>query len=224
MRFKMLKTERLTLRQFNDNDFEDYYEVVSPFAKEYLKIKNKREALKPGLVNEPQSIKSLFSSERFSFIFRYSEIISERDYDKNNFEGILKSQNECAICLNSNQKLIGKISFSPPRYYIPNNFPPIWSREMGVILNRDYRNQGYMTEAVKCIVKYVMTETELKALYARILSNNGASLRLFDKCGFKFLCERDEDVNMGMRCAVTSKGIKKEELPSFYDNVNYETI
>lgn len=208
----MLKTERLILRKFKEDDFDDYYEMISPFAKEYFIIKNTQKAFKQGLVNEMPS-----------FIFKYPEIIENINNEKNNFDCILKRKDEYAICLNSNQKLIGEISLSLPGYYIPKDFSPIWSREIGVILNKDYRNKGYMTEATKCIVKYIMTETELRALYARILSDNGASMKLFDKCGFKFLYEREEDINFN-KCSVTAKGIKKEDLSPFYDDVNYESI
>ena len=81
-----------------------------------------------------------------------------------------------------------------------------------------------MTEAVKGIVKYAFSQTQIDAIYARILRGNLASIRLFDKCHFKFLYERNEDTNYNESKKVITKAITKEDLPPEYDDVKYEII
>ncbi len=216
----MLKTDRLILRKFNDDDFEDYYKIVSPFAKDFSDEDKKLKAFKLG--NISSDLKTILQDKNYSFLFRLSEIALDRENEMRSFQTILKSNGECAICLDSN-KVIGKISLHTPRYYKPDEYSFSTAKEIGVVMNEDFRNKGYMTEAVKGIVKYIMTEKDINAVYARILSSNGASLRLFEKCGFKFLYEKEELVSYSKQ-PVTTKGITKEQLSPLYDDVNYENI
>ena len=215
----MLKTERLILRKFNDDDFVDYYKMASPFAKDFPVEDMNFKGFKLASGDE---LKKILEDKRYSFLFKLSEVAMDRDKAISSFQAILKSKNECAICLDSN-KVIGKISLHTPRYYKPDGYSFSTTKEIGVVLNEDFRNKGYMTEAVKGIVKYIMTEKEIEAVYARILSNNAASLRLFEKCGFKFLYEREEPVCYSKQ-PVTTKGITREQLSPLYDDVNYEII
>lgn len=47
------------------------------------------------------------------------------------------------------------------------------------------RGKGYGTDAVNTMVKYAFEELRLNCIYANILSYNEASIKLFERCGFK---------------------------------------
>lgn len=47
------------------------------------------------------------------------------------------------------------------------------------------RGKGYGTDAVNTMVRYAFEELRLNCIYANILSYNEASIRLFERCGFK---------------------------------------
>ncbi len=52
-------------------------------------------------------------------------------------------------------------------------------------MSKEGRGKGYATEAVNVLVRYAFDELRLHCIYANILSYNDASVRLFEKCGFK---------------------------------------
>ena len=47
------------------------------------------------------------------------------------------------------------------------------------------RGKGYGTDAVTTIVNYAFNELRLNCIYAKVLSYNSISIRLFEKCGFQ---------------------------------------
>ncbi|MCI8732650.1 MAG: GNAT family N-acetyltransferase [Lachnospiraceae bacterium] len=47
------------------------------------------------------------------------------------------------------------------------------------------RGRGYGTDAVKTMVRYAFEELRLNCIYANILAYNDASIKLFERCGFK---------------------------------------
>lgn len=58
--------------------------------------------------------------------------------------------------------------------------------EVGYTLNKEYWNQGYMTEAVKTIVKVFFEELEMNCLFARHDKENPTSGRVMQKAGLRF--------------------------------------
>jgi ribosomal-protein-alanine N-acetyltransferase len=58
--------------------------------------------------------------------------------------------------------------------------------------HKDYRRQGYITEAAKCVMDYLFKSFGVKRREAHCLSENVASQGLMEKCGFEF--ERDGSV------------------------------
>lgn len=205
-----IETNRLILRAFNEEDFEDYYEAISPYTeserKKYTFLKAVDLSLK-GIKN----IKKLLEPEsEFHCLFRFSEIDEYRRSEKERFFSMLKSTFDYAIVLKPVMKVVGKVSFSKPAYYCPEQYRYKKSKEIGVVLHQKVRNQGLMTEAVSTLVNAVFDETDVQAVYSRILEDNAASLRLFEKCGFKYLYKREELVGLGSKMVVT-KGITKED-------------
>jgi len=61
---------------------------------------------------------------------------------------------------------------------------PFLSCFLGYRLHKDYLNKGYMTEAVKMIIKIAFTEYKLHRIEANIMPRNLASLKVVEKAGF----------------------------------------
>jgi ribosomal-protein-alanine N-acetyltransferase len=60
------------------------------------------------------------------------------------------------------------------------------SAEIGYWLGKSYWNQGYATNAVKQMLSFAFNNLELKRIQAYVLDGNNASIRVLEKCGFKF--------------------------------------
>lgn len=62
--------------------------------------------------------------------------------------------------------------------------------ELGITIgNRDYWGEGYGTDAVNTMVKYIFCQTKLNRIYLKSLDWNTRAHRSFQKCGF-VLCGR----------------------------------
>ena len=160
---------------------------------------------------ESQPFKHEYYSERWWDLHRISEA--------RRFEDILKSDNFYALSLKASSKVVGRIKLCEPRLYYPYGL--VRGAELDVRTNEDFRNKGLMTEAVKSITKYGFDELDLEAIYARILSENGASLRVFDKCGYNFKMEQKEFIDFDELELTTTKGLTKQE---YLDNPVYKAL
>lgn len=60
------------------------------------------------------------------------------------------------------------------------------SAEIGYWLGRPYWNQGYATEAVQQMLNFAFVNLELKRVQAYVLEGNSTSVRVLEKCGFKY--------------------------------------
>lgn len=69
--------------------------------------------------------------------------------------------------------------------------------EIGIVLARDYRNQGYGTEVLALMEKYVHEFLHLHSLYSYVSVNNTASLKLFEKAGYENTCTLREWLYVG---------------------------
>lgn len=56
---------------------------------------------------------------------------------------------------------------------------------VGIIIERDFQNKGYGTEALKLVIQYAKKTLGLKQLYCGIGIENHTSLKLFQKQGFQ---------------------------------------
>lgn len=57
--------------------------------------------------------------------------------------------------------------------------------EVGILIDKEFRNQRYATSALAALCNYAKTHLQMHQLCAEILSQNDISLRLFEKCGFE---------------------------------------
>ena len=56
--------------------------------------------------------------------------------------------------------------------------------EIGYGINEGYGNRGYMTEAVRAIVKWASEQPNVNHIEAEAEENNYASIRVLEKCNF----------------------------------------
>ena len=56
--------------------------------------------------------------------------------------------------------------------------------EIGYGISEAYKNNGYATEAVKAVLEWAFSHPEVSAIEAETESENAASIRVLEKCGF----------------------------------------
>ena len=56
--------------------------------------------------------------------------------------------------------------------------------EISILINKDFRNKNYATSAITALCTYAKEHLQMHQLFAEILTENAASLRVFEKCGF----------------------------------------
>jgi len=108
--------------------------------------------------------------------------------------------------LKENNDLIGTIDVSP-------RFIKYDSCEIGYCYGEKYWNNGYGTEALKAVIKYLFEECDAELINAEFMENNPASGRVMEKAGMKFegrLRSRVIDKN-NIRNDLLSYSITKEE-------------
>ena len=65
------------------------------------------------------------------------------------------------------------------------NYAPLDSRaEVGVVLLKEYRGQGYGLQALTLVENYVTRWLRMHSLYAQVLVSNTYSCKLFEKAGY----------------------------------------
>lgn len=70
------------------------------------------------------------------------------------------------------------------------NFDPRHQRaELGIVIKREYREQGYATAAIEEIIGYSRSIIHLHQLYAIVDSSNETTKQLFLKMGFRATLE-----------------------------------
>ncbi|PCE63649.1 GNAT family N-acetyltransferase [Sediminicola luteus] len=101
-----------------------------------------------------------------------------KSYLENSHKDIYEAkQLRLAICSQIDSEVIGLIDLF--------DFEPKHRRAgIGIVINGPYRTKGYGSDTLKTICDYGFRTLELHQLYANVLSDNPASLQLFEKIGF----------------------------------------
>ena len=111
---------------------------------------------------------------------------------------------ECAIVLNSIQKLIGAIGLS-----INKSFN---RAELGYWIGKEYWNQGFCTEAAEAIVEYSFHKLELNKVTSNHFTRNPSSGRVMKKIGMqKEGIHREHLLKWGKYEDIVSYAILKKE-------------
>ena len=86
-----------------------------------------------------------------------------------------------AVELKSSGKVIGSI-----RVYPDNNRGKFYAKSINYVLSEDYRGNGYMTEAVRRIIKYLFEEKNVDLISAFHYPDNIKSRKVLESCGFEY--------------------------------------
>lgn len=92
----------------------------------------------------------------------------------------IQNENIFAIENKENRKVIGHIAVNCDSENGRED-----TKELGFVLNRNYHNQGIMTEVIYKILDYLFSN-DIEYVYACCFQNNKPSKRLIEKCGFTF--------------------------------------
>ena len=63
--------------------------------------------------------------------------------------------------------------------------------ELGYCLAQRYWDNGYMTEALTAVSRYILDFTDYSFIQARYDTENEASGRVMEKCNYRFVCDRE---------------------------------
>lgn len=89
-----------------------------------------------------------------------------------------KQTNRLMLELKGQNKVIGIVShWKDDRRHVP-------TRSLVYQLHPDYQRQGYATEAVGAVIRYLFAETDIQLIIADALVQNAASLALLRRLGF----------------------------------------
>jgi ribosomal-protein-alanine N-acetyltransferase len=89
----------------------------------------------------------------------------------------------------------------------------------GYVLNRNYWNQGYMTEVLSAILKFGFETLELNRIEATHYASNPASGKVMEKCGMKKEGYALSEVKIkGIFHDVVHYGITKDQWTNRMDN------
>ncbi|MCC0695173.1 GNAT family N-acetyltransferase [Clostridioides sp. ES-S-0049-02] len=88
------------------------------------------------------------------------------------------------IMLNENRTIIGLADFKD----VPNSYGEI---EIGYGLGEDYKKQGYMTEAIKKICSWGLSQPNVSSVIAETDAYNTDSQNVLLRCGFKLYRNSD---------------------------------
>ena len=169
-----LITNRLKLRQWEENDSTDLYEYA------------KSELLGPYAGWPPHK---------------------NEEEGKNIIKMFIQDNDTYAIVLKSENKVIGSIGIHDrkPDITIYN----IKQKEIGYALNPKYWGNGFIPEAVECLIKYGFNELNLDLIWCGHFDFNFKSKRVIEKCGFNYKFKKTKRVEL----------LDNKELTTLYYNI-----
>ena len=115
-------------------------------------------------------------------------------------EKFIKVDEDFAICLKENGKVIG--SFGVMEYGLEDKlteFDGYRGREIGFVLSKDYWGKGLMPEAVKAVMDYLFNELDFDFLLCGYYNFNFQSKKVQEKLGFKSYRALTMETRMGTK-------------------------
>lgn len=133
---------------------------------------------------EPEDIDIMYQMENdpdmwdvSSFTVPYSRYVLRQYIEGSQSDVFADKQLRLMIVNKENDCTIGTIDIT--------DFVPLHSRgAVGIAIHRDYRKEGYASDALSLLCEYAFGFLSIKQLYAHICVDNSASIRLFASCGF----------------------------------------
>lgn len=130
---------------------------------------------------------------------------SSKEVSLNVLKSFIENDDRWAIVLKESGKVIGSVRIHPDE-----NRGKYCAKYINYELSADYWGKGYMTEAVKHVIKYAFEEMNIDLLTAFFYPHNIRSKRIIEKCGFQY--------------EVTLKQAGKRYDGQIFDNVCYSIL
>lgn len=106
---------------------------------------------------------------------------SNMDMTRDVLNEYMESDERWAVVLKDSQKAIGGI-----RVWEDQNRGKFYAKLINYVLAEAYRGNGYMTEAIKRIVRYLFEEVHIDLLTAFCYPDNVRSKNVLERCGFAY--------------------------------------
>jgi len=152
-----------------------------------MRLETKRLIIKPSTMSELNELHEILNDEETMKFF------TEGSYCKEEVMQILhKNELEIfhySLILKDTNTVVGKISFHP---WVEDD-----TYEIGWIMNKEYCNQGYMTEAVSAMLKYGFDTLHLHRIIATCHPDNKSSARVCEKIGMTLEGHFKESIKVG---------------------------
>lgn len=98
-------------------------------------------------------------------------------------------KNSYLICLKENDQVVGLIELNERG--MDERSGLLKTKELGFLMDKDYRQKGLMTEAINLVVKDAFINLDQNEIWAGTFENNLKSQNLLKKLGFKYIYEID---------------------------------
>lgn len=92
--------------------------------------------------------------------------------------------NVFAITDKETGKVIGSLGLHQPKSM--EGYEHLYGLEIGYVLSPDYWGRGLMTEAVRTVIDWIFTYTDVGVLFCGHFDFNDRSRRVIEKCGFTY--------------------------------------
>ena len=99
-----------------------------------------------------------------------------------------------AVVLESENKVIGSIGLHNRKP--DDSLADLNQKEIGYVLNPKYWGNGFIPEAVNCLIKYGFNELNLDLIWCGHYDFNHNSKRVIEKCGFRYRFQKTEKLKL----------------------------
>ena len=116
------------------------------------------------------------------------EYTEDVDFGRDLLDMYQRRDGSYAISLKDTNKLIGIIEINK-RGESPDL---LLTREIGFVIDRKYRHQGFAKDAIQIVIDYGFNELKLTEIWASTEEDNLAPQKLLEKLEFKYIYEADQ--------------------------------
>lgn len=133
---------------------------------------------------EPEDLDLMYEMENdpsmwdiSSFTVPYSRYVLKQYIESSRSDMYADKQLRLMVVRREDKRTLGTVDIT--------DFVPLHSRgAVGIAIHKDYRRQGYASDALGLLCEYAFGFLFVHQLYAHIAADNEASRRLFSSCGF----------------------------------------